>query len=81
MQTDDIDSERASGTSNHPLPISSLLTTTDAGKKSSSSLPEVLLSTREPLFPADEQREGLGAEGGGGRRGNKGDSQKIGSHP
>ena len=31
-------------------------------------LPEVLLSVREPLFPAEEQREGLGAEGGGEER-------------
>ena len=79
MQTDDIDSERASGTSNHPLPISSFLTTTDAGKKSSSSLPDVLLSMREPLFPADEQREGLGAERGGGGEVTKGTAKKLGA--
>ena len=52
---------RASG---HP--VSSLLTTADTGRKSSSSLPEVVLHVREPITPLGGQREGLGAEGGGG---------------
>ena len=58
------ESDHASGTSGHP--ISSLLTTADTGRKSSSSLPEIVLTVREPIIPASELREGLGAVGGGG---------------
>ena len=62
------ESDHVSVNSRRLIPIPSLLTTADAGRKSSSSLPEIVLTVREPITPAAENREGLGAVGaiGGG---------------
>ena len=53
-----------SRTSGHP--VSSLLNTAESGRKSCSSLPEVVLQVRERIEPSAGERQNVGAEGGGG---------------
>ena len=60
------ESDRASVHSRRLVPILSLLTTADAGRKSSSSLPDFVLTMRETIPPAATNREGLGAVGANG---------------